>query len=167
MQTGSNEIIGSKFPQNEMVDTYHNLYNKHKVTGDKKMVFKTSVLREFFFPVYENEKFVPEALLFNRICKKYKLLCVNEPVIQVEYLADGYSANYFELAKKNPRAQMQYYKELWDLDKSNYNIAAFDLYAIYAKYGIIKAIKDHPAKFRALIMFIPAYIKYWQKELKK
>ncbi len=164
---GTTEVIGTKFPENEMVDTYFNLYCKYNITGDKEMVFKTNVLKEYLFPIYKNEKFVPEALLFNRICKKYKLLWINEAVIYKKYLDGGYSANYFDLAKKNPRANMDYYRELYELEKNNYNVAAYDMYAIYAKYGIIRTIKEHPAKIRCLIMFGPAYIKYLQKELKK
>lgn len=163
----TNQIIGNEFPQDEMVDTYYNLYHKHKITGDKEMVFKTKVLKEFPFPIYENEKFVPEALVFNRICKKYSFLCINEPVIYKKYLIEGYSANYFNLAKKNPRGQMTYYKELYDLEPTNYNIAAYNMYSIYAKYGFIKTIKEHPAKIKCLAMYIPAYIKYLQKERKK
>lgn len=163
----TNQIIGNEFPQDEMVDTYYNLYHKHKITGDKEMVFKTKVLREFPFPIYENEKFVPEALVFNRICQKYSFLCINEPVIYKKYLDEGYSANYFDLAKKNPRGQMTYYKELYDLEPTNYNIAAYNMYSIYAKYGFIKTIKEHPAKIKCLAMYIPAYIKYLQKERKK
>lgn len=164
---GSNEIIGSKFPQDEMVDTYYNLYHKHKVTGDKELVFKTDVFREFPFPLYENEKFVPESLLFNRICKKYSLLCVNEPVIYKQYLDEGYSANYFNLAKKNPMGQMNFYKELYELEPTMYNVAAYIMYSIYAKNGIRKTIKEHPAKWKCLIMYVPAYIKYLQKEKNK
>lgn len=167
LKMGTNEISGTKFPENDMIETYYNIYNKHHVVGDKEMTFKTNVIKQYSFPDIQGEKFVPESLLFNRICKKYKFLCVNKPVQIVEYLEDGYSNNYFELAKKNPKANMLYYKELYELDKKLYNIAAYNMYSIYAKIGVIETIKSHPAKLKCLIMYIPAYIKYLQKELKK
>ncbi|HJJ07199.1 MAG TPA: glycosyltransferase family 2 protein [Clostridiaceae bacterium] len=163
----NNQIIGSEFPKNKMIDNYYNIYHKHKVTGDKEMVFKTNILKDYLFPIYENEKFVPEALLFNRICRKYSFLCINEPVIYKEYLDKGYTSNYFNLAKKNPKGQMIYYRELYDLEPTNYNVAAYDMYSIYAKYGFLKTIRNHPAKIKCIFLYIPAYIKYLQKEKKK
>ena len=37
-----------------MIDNYYNIYHKHKVTGDKEMVFKTNILKDYLFPIYEN-----------------------------------------------------------------------------------------------------------------
>ena len=62
-----NKIIGTSFKLDSMIDTYYNIYNIHKVTGDKLIVLKTNVAREYYFPIIDGEKFVPEALIFNRI----------------------------------------------------------------------------------------------------
>lgn len=159
----TNEIIGSKFPKDEIEETYYNIYNKYKVTGDKALIFKTNIIKKFPFPEIKNEKFVPESLIFNRISKQYKLLFINKVIIYKQYLEEGYSNNYFELMKRNPRGNMLNYKELYEFDKSLYNVAAYDMFAIFAKYGMIKAIKEHPAKIKAFLMIIPAYIKYLQK----
>lgn len=160
---GTSEIIGTEFPQNEMIETYYNIYNKHNVTGDKEMVFKTKILKEYLFPIFPGEKFVPEALLFNRICKKYKFLCVNEAVIYKKYLEEGYSSNYLELAKKNANAHMVYYKELYEFEPKLYNVAAYIMYGLYANKKFHDIIKEHPARLKAVIMYIPAFIKYKQK----
>lgn len=157
------EFIGTKFPEDDFEETYYNIYNKYNITGDKELTFKTNIIREFPFPKIENEKFVPESLIFNRISKKYKFLFVNKAIINVDYSDEGYSNNYFELMKKNPRANMLYYKELYEFNKSLYNVAAYNMYAMYSKYGFISTIKEHPSKIKALIMYIPAYIKYLQK----
>lgn len=153
------EVIGSLFPKEEVVDTYYNIYNLYKVTGDKEFTFKTNVLREFKFPQFDNEKFIPEACLFNRLCKKYKIMFSNVPVIEIEYLENGYSNNYFKLAKNNPKGQVLYYKELYELQPTLYNVAAYNMYSIFAKNGMIKTIKDHPSKVKSLIMYLPALYK--------
>lgn len=158
------EFIGTKFPEDDFEETYYNIYNKYNITGDKELTFKTHIIREFPFPKIENEKFVPESLIFNRISKKYKFLFVNKAIINVDYSDEGYSNNYFELMKKNPRANMLYYKELYEFNKSLYNVAAYDMYAMYSKYGFISTIKEHPSKIKALVMYIPAFIKYLQKK---
>ena len=157
------EFVGSKFPEDEFEETYYNIYNKYKVTGDKELKFKTDIIKKFPFPKIEDEKFVPESLVFNRISKEYKFLFVNKGIINVDYLEDGYSNNYFDLVRRNPRGNMLYYKELYEFDKSLYNVAAYDMFGIYGKKRFKDIINEHPAKLKALIMYIPAYIKYLQK----
>lgn len=161
------EIVGTEFPKDEMIDTYANIYNKHKVKGDKQLIFKTEIIKKYPFPIVDDEKFIAEATVFNRISKKYKMLFVNTTLTYVEYRVDGYSANYFNLIKKNPKSNMLYLKELYEFEPTLYNIAAYDLFGIYAKIKIFDIIKSHPSKFKALIMYLPAYIKYMQKERKK
>lgn len=158
------EIIGTKFPKDALVDTYYNIYNLHKVKGDKSISFKTSVLKNYSFPQLGKEKFVPEAWLFNKICEKYKIICYNIPVLDVEYLEGGYSNNYFKLAKSNPMGQVLYYKELYKLEPTLYNVAAYNMYSIFAKENFVSTIKAHPSKLKAIIMYLPALYKALTKK---
>lgn len=152
------KVIGSLFPEDNLVDTYFNVYHKHKVTGDKLIVLKTNVAREYYFPLINGEKFVPEALVFNRISLKYKLKCSNEIMACKEYLDSGYSNNYFNLVKRNPKGNMLYFREVYDLDKSFYNVYGYILFGIYAKTGFKEIIKGHPAKIRIVLLYIPTWI---------
>lgn len=161
---GTNDIIGTKFPQDNMIETYTDIYHKFKVSGDKQLIYKTEILKEFPFPLMEGEKFVPEALIFNRISKKYKMLFINLVSTYKEYMEDGYSANYFNLVKKNPKGNMLYFKELYSIEPSLYNVAAYDLFGIYSKIKFTETVNNHPSKIKAIMMYIPAFIKYLQKK---
>ena len=163
----TDQIIGTPFPWQEQLCSSFDAYNKHGVTGDKTMVFKTDILRAFPFPEIENEKFVPEALVYNRISEEYVLLCINTPIKRVEYLPDGYSSNYFNVCRKNPKAQILYYRELYSKQPSLYNAAAYDMYCIYAGENLLRAVRQHPNPLIALGMYLPAYVKYLLKERKK
>ena len=158
-KVNTEEVIGTKFPNENMVDTYFNIYNLYKVKGDKQLIFKTKIMKEFSFPEIEGEKFVPEALVFNRISQKYKMKFINKAIVYKDYLESGYSNNYFKLAKNNPKGQVLYYKELYELQPTLYNVAAYNMYSIFAKNGMIKTIKDHPSKVKSLIMYLPALYK--------
>ncbi len=162
----SDEVVGRQFPWSEKLCSYYDVYNKEGVQGDKTPVFKTQVLKEFPFPEIEKEKFVPEALVNNRISDKYVMLCVNIAIKRVEYLADGYTNNYFNICRKNPIGQTLYYKELYLRQPTLYNAAAYDMYCIYAGISVVKALKEHPCPAVCLLMYIPAYIKYLLKERK-
>ena len=161
---GTTDVVGTAFPRDGMIDTSYNVYNKFGVTGDKQFVFKTNIMRQFKFPEYDGEKFVPEALVFNRISQKYNMVFFNTPIVYKEYLASGYTAGYFKLCKRNPRAQVLFYKELYPLQPSLYNAAAYDMYCMYAGKSFVEALKEHPNPAVALMMYLPAYIKMRLKE---
>jgi glycosyltransferase involved in cell wall biosynthesis len=84
----------------------------HKVTGDLVEVFRTAILKEFPFPEIENEKFCPEALVWNRIAQTYDLLFFNAGIYTTEYLSNGLSAKIVQIRMESPIATMMCYSEL-------------------------------------------------------
>lgn len=52
------EIIGSSFPEKEMISTQFEIYNKYGVKGDKGLMFRTEIIKKYKFPVFEDEKFI-------------------------------------------------------------------------------------------------------------
>ena len=109
-----NNIIGSSMDQDITCSSLDFRF-KYKMKGDMSEVFKTSVLRKYKFPTTQ-EKFCPEALIFNRIGQEFKLLWFPEITYLVEYLADGLSAKTFNIRKCSPINSSLYYEEL---SKSN------------------------------------------------
>lgn len=100
-------------------DSFENIFSnaldiryKYHIQGDLAEVFKTKVLKEFPFPEIDNEKFCPEALVWNRIAQKYKLLYFNKNVYHCEYLPDGLTAKIVKIRMTSPMASMLTYSEL-------------------------------------------------------
>ena len=89
---------------------------KYGFVGDVCEVFKTEILREFPFPEIENEKFCPEALVWNRIATKYKLHYFNEVIYYRDYLDDGLTSKIVRIRMNSPIASMMCYAELNQLD---------------------------------------------------
>ena len=88
---------------------YHYQYG---ATGDMCEVFKTSVLKEFPFPEIEGEKFVPEALVWNRIAQKYKLRWFQEVIYYRDYLEGGLTDKIIKIRMKSPISTTTCYQEL-------------------------------------------------------
>ena len=84
---------------------------RHNVRGDLAEVFKTEVLRQYPFPEFNDEKFCPEALVWFRIARKYKLRYYYKGIYVCEYLPDGLTAKITQLRMKSPCATMTYYAE--------------------------------------------------------
>lgn len=83
------------------------------ITGDLAEAFLTERLREFPFPVFPHERFVPEGLVFNRFCNSgYRIRGYRFPLIVCEYLEDGYTRNTNRLLTENWQGYSLYIKEL-------------------------------------------------------
>lgn len=98
-----NELIGKSF-DTEYVDATSLERNKYSIEGDKAEVFYTDVLQKYPFPVYENEKFITEAVVWYRIAAdNLKIRWFNDIIYIAEYLPDGLTANQIELYANNPQ----------------------------------------------------------------
>lgn len=97
----------------EILDTNSiDLRNKYHVQGDMLEVFRTSVMREIPFPDIPGEKFVPEALVWNRIACKYRLRVFHEVVYYRDYLDGGLTDKIVKIRMTSPLASMMTYAEL-------------------------------------------------------
>lgn len=114
--TASGEIVGSENFQ-KLISNSIDIRYKYNVTGDLVEIFKTEVLKEFPFPEIDNEKFCPEALVWNRIAQKYDLIFYNKGIYTTEYLPDGLTAKIVKIRMTSPIASMIMYSEL-----ASYNI---------------------------------------------
>lgn len=151
-------VIGTKFPDGVSKAYHYDIYGKYKVTGDKLMVFKTKIAKEYPFPEIMGEKFVPEELIYNRIAKNYMMCLSNEILSYTEYLPGGYSDNYFELVKRNPKGNALFFKEKYDIEPSLYNVYGYILFCVYSKYSIARILNDHPSKIKVLFLYIPTLL---------
>ncbi|GHU04498.1 sugar transferase [Spirochaetia bacterium] len=106
-----NSLVGAMFPSDNFVsDNISCRFNKH-IGGDKCEFYITSVLKKYPFPIFNNEKFITEAVVWNRIALKYNALFVNKVFKRVEYLSDGLSANYRNLMLNNPEGAEIFFNE--------------------------------------------------------
>lgn len=97
-------IVGDEIPTTIPTATLTDLYQKHKLKGDKKVVIRTSVVNEFpLYPIYNEERLVPLSVLYLMIGQKYKWQCTNDVYCIVEYLEGGSSRNIVKQYQKSPK----------------------------------------------------------------
>jgi len=160
------EIIGSSFPEKEMISTQFEIYNKYGVKGDKGLMFRTEIIKKYKFPVFEDEKFITEAVVYNRICEKYKMVYVNEKIEIKEYQEDGLTAKYNNLLLKNPKGQALYHNEInsqkLTFKQKILNNAVYYKFCKVAGYKFGKIFKESKNKL-FLIFAIPVGEYMWKK----
>ena len=103
----------SGFPDVDHIDsTSIDICIKHHINGDKAEVVKTNVLRQFRFPEIEEERFCPEAIVWNRIADAGLIFRYYPQVIKIiEYLPDGLTAKIIRIRANSPIVTTLYYSE--------------------------------------------------------
>lgn len=110
-----NRVIGTRLPEKLDRSTLFDLYYEHGVTGDKKLVYRTALTKNYPYPIFTNEKYVGLAYKYYMLDKDYDMLLMNEVLCSVEYLPDGSSRNMLQQYRKNPRGFAFYRKALMNL----------------------------------------------------
>lgn len=97
--------IGTTFP-GDALDITTLERGDHGISGDKAEVVYTDVMRAYPFPEFPGERFLPEAVVWDRIAyDTLKLRYFNEIVYTADYLEDGLTQRYQVLLHENPRGQ--------------------------------------------------------------
>lgn len=97
------KIIGKAFPD-DMKETTLTGYYASGGTGDKKLVYRTDVIKRYpSYPVFPGEKYVALAYKYRLIDQDYKLAVLNECLCKVEYQNDGSSATMWRQYVNNPK----------------------------------------------------------------
>jgi glycosyltransferase involved in cell wall biosynthesis len=169
--TVDGKILGKEIPNNIISSSLEDLYYKHKITGDKKLIFRTDVVKQFpKYPIFENEKLVPLGSLYLQIDKKYELLCMNEVLCIVEYLEDGSTRNIYKQYVRHPRGfqysrtiEMKFskffkirYKAIVHYISTCFLLKEYNIFK--ANYNVLLTISAIPF---GLLLYI--YIKYRNK----
>jgi glycosyltransferase involved in cell wall biosynthesis len=76
------KVVGDPYPRSPMVTQNLELDYIYRLSGEKWGVIRTDVLREFPFPEDPalRRQYLSENYVWFRIARRYKLLCVNEPL---------------------------------------------------------------------------------------
>ena len=151
------KIIGDKFPEDMKTTTVFDFYYNKRLTGDKKIVYRTELTKIYPYPIFEGEKYVGLAYKYYKLDEKYELSTLNKVLCVVEYLEDGSSVNMFKQYINNPRGFAFYRRENMANSKASFKYS-FQQCVHYVSSSILsrnsKFLKESPKKVMTL-MAIP------------
>ncbi|WP_379137782.1 glycosyltransferase family 2 protein [Paenibacillus sp. sgz500958] len=169
------DIIGNLLPENLEKATLFDLYYKHGVWGDKKLVYRTAVIKDYPYPLFEGENYVGLAYKWFWLDTHFELLILNEVLCCVEYLDDGSTRNMFRQYRKNPRGFAFYRTELMKLPfadlKFKYRQAIhYNSSSMFSRNG--RMLTESPEKLLTILAFPPGlllhlYILYKTKNMNR
>lgn len=146
----ASKMVGKTFIGNDLSCTALER-QKFNIYGDKSEVYRTEILRQYRFPEIEGEKFITEAVVWNRIAKDgYLIKYFNEINYICEYRDDGLTKRSDELFCSNFKGYTLYIKELLECT----NIQKVKIRAIMA-YGYRGRLIKLPYKVMANNVIVP------------
>lgn len=156
--------IGKNFKNSKT--TMFDLYFKEGEDGEKAVVFFADIRKQYGHEIEAEEKFVTEARMFHKMDEKYKMICINKPIMICEYQRDGYTKNINKQFVENPLGYYKYFEEILQKDmkgvlfkKRLYAIKHFILFSYLTKQYHIKNIKDTVNKVLYCLLLIPGIVK--------
>lgn len=109
-QNGSpmqNETI----PNHIVYETQFNIRYKFKIEPEYVQVYKTKIIKEYKYPRFKNEKYMPLSYVQDQIDQKYKFYIFDIPTMVCEYQDDGITKNQKKLIKNNPKGYTAFKKQ--------------------------------------------------------
>lgn len=91
-----------KIPDNYKYITTDDLYNSIGFSSELICFYKTSVVNQYRFPVFENEKFMPPSWFHYKLCENYSFRTSRDCICYCEYIQDGLTKNKSKVIVKNP-----------------------------------------------------------------
>lgn len=114
---GDGSPITGDFPEGVALADSIELRYRYGIKADKAEVFRTEVLRAFPFPEFEGERFMSEAVVWNRIARAgWTLFLLDKVIYEADYLPGGLSAASLALRVGNPLGTRLFYREKLELD---------------------------------------------------
>lgn len=106
-QYPNGKIIGKRYQGSEIISNNIDFRYNNNLLGDMCEVYKKEVLLKYPFPVFKNERFLSEAIVWNQIAFDYQTVYINEPILVCEYLEDGLSNSCLISRIKSPKGSYE------------------------------------------------------------
>lgn len=104
-------IVGNKMPEQVEFCTLRDSYHKYASKGDKVVIYRTDIIKQFPYPKFEGENFLGESYVFNQIDDLYTMSVMNDAVYWFAYQEDGLSQDFRKLYRNNPNGFYLLYEQ--------------------------------------------------------
>lgn len=155
-------MMGIDIPKELVTETQFNLRYKYKIEPEYVQVYKTGIVRQYKYPLFEGEKYVPLSYTQDQIDQKYKFFIFHEPTMVCEYQVDGITKNQKNLVKKNPKGYTEFKRQQIEIAPNLlFKLKAcitYDTGCILSKNK--KGVIDSPSRILTLLCFPLGWLDY-------
>lgn len=152
--------------------TLYDAYHRYSLKGDTALVYRTNIIKDYYFPQLEKEKFVPEAYLYDQLDLVGPLYITDRIIYICNYLPDGYTASMKKIICRNPQGYRVFLKQRIAIDKRFYykltdTIRYVSISFVLKRHWILK---DAINPVFMLLAYLPGWMVYiikYKKYLRK
>ena len=162
--TEDGRIIGERFPEGLSKTTLRGYYEELKGNGDKKLVYRTSVICNVpDYPLFEGERYVGLVYKYNLVDEQMPLLVSNDVYVIVDYQDDGSSRGMWRQYWNNPKGFA--FLRTFDMQQTHSwkrKIIDNIHYVSHSiRSGNVKFIIESPMKWLTCLAMLPGAILYF------
>jgi hypothetical protein len=160
-------LIGTLLPKDLIPKTNFYFHYYYKVKGDKARIYPTSVIKNFTYKLFNNEKFVGDSQVYYKIDSVLKLIPLNFSPIIREYLADGLTKNTSKLLQNNIQSILDDNMELMNHKEARLKDKIFIYFKSYVlvikarRYQMTNKIKPFVLNWLVFIILYPITKTYY------
>lgn len=140
----SGKLVGNKLPSYVTKCKLRECVSKYHSRGDKVVIYRTEIFKQYRYPKFENEKFLGESYVFNQIDDCYDMLVMDEALYVFDYQSDGLSQKFRKLYRDNPIGFLACYEQQASLvtsKKQLHKVAAHIVCLSLKTKSFIKTLK--------------------------
>lgn len=138
---GDGRVNTAYFPSDELIGSYAQVRINGGIGGDKAEVFYTDILKEYPFPVFPGETFMPEDAVWMRMSGPYQMVHINKNIYYCDYLEGGLTNTGRRMKVHSPRGMVM--RSRVYLEDSTIHIKVKGkmmlLYQIYGRFAGLSA----------------------------
>lgn len=169
---GDGSVNTAYFPEDEQISTYLETRINGNIGGDKAEVFYTDLLKQYPFPVFEGEKYMPEDVVWMQMSGPYKMVHINKNVYICDYLEGGLTRTGRKMKILSPRGMVLRSKIYLQNKDTCLKVKAkmmilYIIYGHFAKYSYRKLYQEVDNKLLWHLFYIPSCLLYriWKGRL--
>lgn len=165
-ETEKGKISGNKFSEDIHRSDMFSLYFREEMTGEKILVFKTSVRKKYMHELEADEKFITESRMYHKMDLDYDVIGINEPIEIGDYKDDGYTNNILKVFQENPLGYYMFFKEILEMNLEGVSFSKrmyiYKHYILFANLAyrdhVFSSVEGIFNKIMVMILWIPGRI---------
>lgn len=168
---GDGRVNTAYFPEDGKIDTYLHVRINGNIGGDKAEVFFTDVLKQYPFPVFAGEKYMPEDVVWMRMSGPYRMVHINKNVYVCDYLEGGLTDTGRKMKIHSPKGMTLRSKIYLENPETCFRVKVkmMLLYIIYGHFagdGEKQLFAQIPNKLLYVVCCLPAIVIYksWRRK---
>lgn len=171
---GDGRVNTAYFPEDEKIDTYLHVRINGNIGGDKAEVFFTDILKQYPFPIFAGEKYMPEDVVWIQMSGPWRMVHINKNVYICDYLEGGLTNTGRRMKIHSPKGMTLRSRLYLENPETCFKVkvkmmALYIIYGHFAGYRGRQLLSQISDKLLYMLCYLPSVVLYkdWKRRYGK